>query len=245
MLWLAKNGGWIIILLTLFSIIGGAIAIRKFFQLRNAIGEQSSFFKKMIGLLKNNQFKKAVQYCKQQSTPFSSALQEGLKQVGKPRDEIKSIVKDRADVEMQTYESGLGALGSIAHVSPLLGLLGTVIGMIIAFMNVEATTSAGASVQPTHLSKGIWQALLTTAAGLIVAIVLYLARSYLLSLRDRLFTEFEDQSLQTINILARFRRARSDEPPRRSSSETTSDHDARQTKKKSTQKNRARKEEAK
>jgi len=211
MIWLVENGGWIIIVLTLFSIAGGAIAIRKFFQISNALSDQTTFFEKITALLKKNRFKQALRFCKDQSTPFAAAMLEGLKQAGKPREDIKSIVKDRADVEMQTYENGLGALGSIAHVAPLLGLLGTVIGMVIAFMNVESATSAGTAVQPSHLSRGIWQALLTTAAGLIVAIVIYLARSYLISLRDRLFTEFEDQSLRTIHLLARYRRVQSDE----------------------------------
>ncbi len=211
MIWLLQNGGYIIYVLLFFSIGAVTVGIIKFSQLRRAVIEQKEFLQQFQELLGENQIKGAFRHCREGPKPIGDIFLAGLKKIGTSRDEISEVIEDRATIDMKQYEKGLGVLATIAHISPLLGLLGTVIGMIQAFISVQEATGSGMAVQAADLSQGIWQALLTTAAGLTVAIIAYLMHSYLVSLRDKLFEQLETYSFDIVNQLNRFRRSNDSE----------------------------------
>lgn len=200
--WYLEYGGPILTILLLFSLVATAVGFYKFFQLRGALLEARSFFDGFLKELKRKQVRRALKYCRASDSVFSTICRIGVKHIGKDRETIRTVMEDEASIEMKPYKKGLGLLSTIAHVSPLLGLLGTVIGMILAFRNVQQTSGMEAGgVDPRGLSGGIWQALLTTAAGLIVAIGVYLLYRYLESLRESLFETVERKSITALHLL--------------------------------------------
>ncbi|MCP4677629.1 MAG: MotA/TolQ/ExbB proton channel family protein, partial [Deltaproteobacteria bacterium] len=127
-------------------------------------------------------------------------LLTGLDAKSMTRAEIKSVLEESGRREVTRMERYIEAMGTTASVEPLLGLLGTVIGMIQVFQKVVVTSREGA-VDPGLLANGIWQALITTAAGLSVAIVAFIGYRYLLSRSNRYAIDMEEGALKLVDIL--------------------------------------------
>jgi len=151
------------------------------------------------GLVHKQHIDEAVVVCQRSGTPLARIFVAALRSSGRQREQIKTIVEEVGAREMAPLERYLGLLGTIATLSPLLGLLGTVLGMIQAF-NVIAAQGVGT---PATLGGGISQALITTAAGLSVAIPVILLHKYLSSKADRLILEMEEYSLHIVDLLGR------------------------------------------
>jgi len=151
------------------------------------------------GLVLKERIDEAIIVCQRSGTPLARILIAALRNAGKPRVELKVAVEEVGAREAAPLERYLGLLGTIASISPLLGLLGTVFGMIEAF-NVIALQGHGT---PATLGGGISQALITTAAGLAVAIPILLAHKYLSSRADRMLLEMEEYSLHVVDLLGR------------------------------------------
>jgi biopolymer transport protein ExbB len=149
------------------------------------------------GLVRKNRIDEAVIVCQRAGTPLARILVSALRSAGRPRDQIKTIVEEVGGREAAPLERYLGLLGTIATISPLLGLLGTVLGMIEAF-TVIAVQGGGT---PATLGGGISKALITTAAGLTVAIPTILLHKYLTSRVDRMVLEMEEYSLHLVDLL--------------------------------------------
>jgi biopolymer transport protein ExbB len=148
-------------------------------------------------LVHKNRLDEAIIICQRSGTPLARILIAALRSSGRPREQIKTVVEEVGGREAAPLERYLGLLGTIATLSPLLGLLGTVLGMIQAF-NVIAAQGVGT---PATLGGGISQALITTAAGLSVAIPTILLHKYLSSRADRLILEMEEYSLHVVDLL--------------------------------------------
>jgi biopolymer transport protein ExbB len=151
------------------------------------------------GLVLKERIDEAIIVCQRSGTPLARILIAALRSAGKPREQLKVAVEEVGAREAAPLERYLGLLGTIASISPLLGLLGTVFGMIEAF-NVIALQGHGT---PASLGGGISQALITTAAGLAVAIPILLAHKYLSSRADRMLLEMEEYSLHVVDLLGR------------------------------------------
>lgn len=151
------------------------------------------------GLVLKDRIDEALIVCQRSGTPLARILIAALRNAGKPREQLKVAVEEVGAREAAPLERYLGLLGTIASISPLLGLLGTVFGMIEAF-NVIALQGHGT---PATLGGGISQALITTAAGLAVAIPILLAHKYLSSRSDRMLLEMEEYSLHVVDLLGR------------------------------------------
>jgi len=151
------------------------------------------------GLVLKERIDEAIIVCQRSGTPLARILIAALRNAGKPREQLKVAVEEVGAREAAPLERYLGLLGTIASISPLLGLLGTVFGMIEAF-NVIALQGHGT---PASLGGGISQALITTAAGLAVAIPILLAHKYLSSRADRMLLEMEEYSLHVVDLLGR------------------------------------------
>ncbi len=137
----------------------------------------------------------AVDLCQQQPTPLARILRVVLKKRGSSRSELKALADEVGEREAVTLQRYLGLLGTIANITPLLGLLGTVLGMINAF-NTLAAEGVG---NPVTLGSGISEALITTAAGLTVAVPTVLLHRYLSSRSERLVLELEEATMQIID----------------------------------------------
>jgi len=141
----------------------------------------------------------AITVCHKSNSPLAQVFLAALRAAGRSREQIKAVVEETGRRESAPLQRFLGLLGTIATISPLLGLLGTVLGMIRAF-NVIASQGMGT---PATLGGGISEALVTTAAGMTVAIPVILAHRYLSSKLDQLIIEMEEYSLRLVDLLGK------------------------------------------
>ncbi|MDA3903673.1 MAG: MotA/TolQ/ExbB proton channel family protein [Desulfuromusa sp.] len=191
------RGGPLMYPILLCSVIGWAIFMERIFAFikvrRHLIPLQNS----VKGFLQKDQAKEAVDLCTQQKTPLAKILLVVLKNRGCQRSYLKSLAEEVGEREAISLQRYLGLLGTIANITPLLGLLGTVLGMIKAF-NVIATQGMGT---PATLGGGISEALITTAAGLTVAVPMLLLHRYLSSRSERLVLELEEATMHIIDLV--------------------------------------------
>ena len=191
------QGGPLMWPILLCSILALGIFLERlwsFFRLNRGSRE---LVKEVEELVVKQRLDEAVIVCQRYGTPLAQILLAALRAKGRSRDQIKTAVEEAGSRESAPLERYLGLLGTIATISPLLGLLGTVLGMIEAF-TVIATQGMGT---PATLGGGISEALITTAAGLSVAIPVILLHKYLTSRLDRIVLEMEASSLRLVDLL--------------------------------------------
>ena len=179
------------------SVIGWAIfleRLRTFFLVRRAI---TPLIERVSQLVNAEKVTEASDFCRAKSSPLANILLIVLKNKGGDRDKIKTLAEEVGQRESVALQKYLGLLGTIANIAPLLGLLGTVLGMIEAF-NVIATEGVGT---PMTLGGGISEALITTAAGLSVAVPMILIHRYLTSRADIITLELEESTMQIVDLV--------------------------------------------
>jgi biopolymer transport protein ExbB len=192
------KGGWIMPLILIASIIEVAIIIERFIVIRRAQQNVPVFLVKIRGLLKTGNIEEAINYCRQERTPAANIIKKGLKKLKFGRERVKEVVENAGRQEVSKLEKGLSVLATISGVAPLLGFLGTVTGMISAFMKIEDLQGAA---NPSDLAGGIWEALLTTAFGLAVGIVAYAFYNYLVARVNKLVLDMEVISNDVLDII--------------------------------------------
>ncbi len=195
------KGGPIMAPIILCSIIALAIVVERIYHIRGAQINTNEFMETIAGILKRNKVMDAIDMCNATPGPIAHILKAGIMKHDRPRLEIKEAIEDAGIHEVPRLEKNLGALATIAHITPLLGLLGTVTGMVRAFQVIEQKAVALAPVNPGDLAGGIWEALITTVAGLAVAIPAYVAYNFLVSKVDGMVLEMEKSATDIVNIL--------------------------------------------
>lgn len=197
MLDLFTRGGPLMYPILLCSVIGWAIFMERIFAFikvrRNLISLQSA----VKNFLQEDKAKEAVDLCVHKKSPLAKILLVVLRNRGCQRSHLKSLAEEVGEREAVALQRYLGLLGTIANITPLLGLLGTVLGMIKAF-NVIAVQGMGT---PATLGGGISEALITTAAGLTVAVPMILLHRYLSSRSERLVLELEEATMQIVDLV--------------------------------------------
>ena len=189
---LLESGGPVLYVLCALSLLAATIIIGKFIQFRALRMGRRDFIDTAIGYWETNRLDQALGVLETQPNPIARVLEVALLGTAAPglsRQVVREEVQRVAALELDRIKSGLSLLSSIATLSPLIGLLGTVLGMIDAFQSLEA---AGSSVDPSILSGGIWVALLTTAGGLLVAIPAAAAHNWFQSALYRYRRAMED-----------------------------------------------------
>ncbi len=188
-------------LILVCSVIAVAIVMEKLWQLHRAKINTEDFMEDIAETLKRNRIMDAVDKCNAMPGPIAQILKAGIIKHDRPRTEIKEAIEDAGLHEVPRLEKNLSALATIAHIAPLLGLLGTVTGMVRSFQVIELKATALMSVNPGDLAGGIWEALVTTVAGLAVAIPTYVAYNFLVSKVDGFVLEMEKSATDVTNIL--------------------------------------------
>lgn len=181
------------------SVLALAIFLERFWTYLRVSKGLHLLVRDVEGLVLKERIDEAIIVCQRSGTPLARILIAALRNAGKPREQLKVAVEEVGAREAPPLERYLGLLGIIASIAPLLGLLGTVFGMIEAF-NVIALQGHGT---PATLGGGISEALITTAAGLTVAIPILLAHKYLSSRADRMLLDMEEYSLHVVDLLGR------------------------------------------
>jgi biopolymer transport protein ExbB len=199
MLEIFQKGGPLMYPILFCSVLAFAIFLERLWTFHRFRRGAADLVREVGSLLGGQRLAEATAACQRGDTPLGRVLMAALRAAGRPRTQIKEVTEEAGRRETAPLERYLGLLGTIASLSPLLGLLGTVLGMIQAF-NVIATQGVGT---PATLGGGISQALITTAAGLAVAIPTILLHKYLSGRLDRLTLEMEAWSLQIVDLLGR------------------------------------------
>ena len=202
MLEIVKAGGWLMVPLVACSVVAVAIVLERLWTLQRSRVLPKDLTSQVWQLMTHNELDQRALLRIQQSSPLGQVLAAGLVQRHAPRDVLKDTIEDTGRHVVHELERYLGPLGTIAAISPLLGLLGTVSGMIRAF--TEITTQGVGN--PTVLAGGISEALITTAAGLAVAIPSLIAYRYLRGRVDGLVVLIEKEAMAFIEGLLQHQR---------------------------------------
>ena len=189
---------WPILLCSIFAL---AIILEKFWHLNKIRIDTQKFLSDILDKIKRHEIKEALQICDKTNSPISHILKAGILKYDRTREQIKEAIEDASLYEVPKLEKNLSTLATIAHISPLLGLLGTVTGMVRCFQTIQAKATSFHPVSPGDLAGGIWEALLTTVAGLIVAIPTFVAYNYLVSRVNNFILEMEKASTELVNFL--------------------------------------------
>ncbi|MCM8785743.1 MAG: MotA/TolQ/ExbB proton channel family protein [Candidatus Omnitrophica bacterium] len=198
-LWLiVVKGGYIMIPIFICGVLTLAIIIERFIYLKNSQIDSERFISEIENLIKKRKIREAIEKCEKYNKPVPNIIKAGLLKLDRTRDEIKETIEDSANHQIPELEKYLVILATIAVISPLLGLLGTVTGMIKAFMVIEMKEGL---VHPGELARGIWEALITTVGGLVVAIPAYLSYNYFVSYINNLILEMEKSATRLIDLI--------------------------------------------
>lgn len=189
---------WPILLCSVFSL---GITLEKLLHLKKIKIDTQDLLQKILEKMKRHDTKEALGVCDAAKSPIANILKAGILKYDRPRQQIVEAIEDASLYEIPRIEKNLTALATIAHISPLLGLLGTATGMAKCFQAIQARASSLHAVSSIELAGGIWEALLTTVAGLIVAIPTYVVYNYLVSRINSFILEMERASTELVNFL--------------------------------------------
>ncbi len=183
------KGGFMMWPILIGSLIGLSIIIDRVIYLRNKRRENLFLLTELNKIKGEKNIKKVKEVISERNCPISRILKAGIENINRPIEEKSPIVERAGSGQVVDMEKNLSMLGLIGHIEPLMGLLGTVSGMIKCFMTIQRT---GGQVEPVMLAGGIWEALITTAAGLTVAIPIIFAH-HLLELKvDNITSDMKD-----------------------------------------------------
>ncbi len=195
---LALKGGWIMIPLLLMSILAIYIFIERFFTIRKAGKEDVNFMNNIRDFILNGKMDAALSLCKATQTPISRMIEKGISRIGRPLDDISASIENVAKLEVYKLEKSLALLATISGAAPMLGFLGTVLGMIKALF-VMANSGEGVVIQ--SLAGGIYEAMVTTVGGLIVGIIAYVGYNILVSNVEKVVYKMEARSIEFLDLL--------------------------------------------
>lgn len=198
-LWeLAKQGGWIMIVLAIFSVIAVYIFTERFITINKASKKDDNFMNMIRNYMIEGKIDEAKDLCKQTDTSISRMIEKGLSRIGKPLNDIQTAIENVGNLEVSKLEKGVALIGMISGAAPMLGFLGTVTGMIRAFYDMSM---AGNNIDIELLSAGIYEAMVTTVGGLFVGILAYILYNIIVSKIDKVVNLLESKSIEFMDVL--------------------------------------------
>lgn len=195
---MAMKGGWIMVVLALLSIICFYIFFERLYVVRKAGKEDPTFMDRIKDYILNGEIKAALSYCKTTDTPSARMIEKGITRLGRPINDVQAAIENVGNLEVAKLEKGLPILATISGGAPMLGFLGTVIGMVRAFWEMA---NAGNNIDITLLSSGIYEAMITTVGGLVVGIIAMFAYNYLVTRVDGVVNKMEAKTLAFMDLL--------------------------------------------
>ena len=195
---MAAKGGWLMIVLLILSIIAIYIFGSRWWMIWKAGKTDPHFMDDIRSLIHDGKIRSAVELCRKHDSPVARLVEKGIERIGRPLQDIQTAVENTGNVEVARLEKGLPMLATIAGGAPMIGFLGTVMGMIQAFFNMA---NAGNNIDITLLSSGIYTAMITTVGGLIVGIIAYFGYNYLSSNISDLVFKMESATIDFMDLL--------------------------------------------
>ncbi|WP_437439003.1 MotA/TolQ/ExbB proton channel family protein [Coprobacter fastidiosus] len=195
---LSLKGGVIMIPLLILSILAIYIFIERAVVIRKAAREDRTFMDRIKDYIHEGDVDAALNLCKKTDTPYARLIEKGITRLGRPMNDVLVAIENVGNLEVAKLEKGFPWLATAAAGAPMLGFLGTVTGMVRAFYNMA---SAGTSADITTLSRGIYEALVTTVAGLVVGIIALFAYNYLVARVDGVVNQLEAKTMEFMDLL--------------------------------------------
>ena len=195
---MASKGGWLMIVLVLLSIVAIYIFGKKWWMINKANKIDKNFMRDIRDYIHEGKIKSAAMLCQRYDSPIARLVEKGIERIGRPLGDIQTSVENTGNVEVARLERGLPFLATIAGGAPMIGFLGTVIGMVQAFFDMA---NAGNNIDITLLSNGIYTAMITTVGGLIVGILAYFGYNYLTSRISDLVFRMESATIDFMDLL--------------------------------------------
>lgn len=192
------KGGWLMIPIFLLSVLGIYIICERFVAIRKAADADRSFTAGIIAEVGRGNRAMALQSCNAKNTPLARVLQKGILLHHIPAPDLRTSMENTANLEIAALEKGLPTLATVSGLAPMIGFLGTVVGMVQAFYDMSL---AGNNINITLLSRGIYTAMITTVAGLIVGILAYFAYNFLVARINTIANVMEDACSEFIDSL--------------------------------------------
>ena len=195
---MAAKGGWLMIVLAILSVIAIYIFGKKWWMIHKAQQVDKNFMRDIRDYIHEGKVKSALSLCEKYDSPVARLVEKGIERIGRPLTDIQTAVENMGNVEIARLEKGLPTLATIAGGAPMIGFLGTVLGMVQAFFNMA---NAGNNIDITLLSSGIYTAMITTVGGLIVGILAYFGYNYLTAQISDLMFKMESATIDFMDLL--------------------------------------------
>lgn len=195
---LVIKGGWVMVPIILLSLIAIYIFVERWYVISKAGKEDMNFMDRIKDYIYDGKIDAAADLCKSSKTPASNMVEKGISRIGRPLNDVNTAIENIGKLEVYKLEKGLPALATIAGAAPMIGFLGTVIGMIQAFYDMS---NAGNNIDVSLLSNGIYTAMVTTVAGLIVGILAHFAYNILVARVEKVIFRLEATSSEFMDIL--------------------------------------------
>jgi biopolymer transport protein ExbB len=196
---LIKMGGWYIMgPLALMSLAATYIIIERMMAINRALRDEKDFMARLRDYIREGRTDSAKNLCQSTNTPVARMLEKGISRIGKPLKDIEVSIENQGKLEVYRLESGLPILATVSGAAPMLGFLGTVVGMVVTFHTMEAS---GAGVELSQLSGGMMQAMITTVAGLIIGIPAYIGYNLLVARVNKVVQKMEARSIEFMEVL--------------------------------------------
>ncbi|MBR2980665.1 MAG: MotA/TolQ/ExbB proton channel family protein [Odoribacter sp.] len=197
-LWdLAVKGGWIMIVLAILSVLCIYIFVERLLVISKASKVDPIFMDRIRDYVKTNELKSAINFCRVTNSPASNMIEKGLERLDRPATEVQAALDNAGNLEIAKLEKGLSIMATISSGAPMIGFLGTVLGMVKAFWEMA---NAGNNIDITLLSSGIYEAMVTTVGGLIVGIIAMFAYNFLVAKVDDVANTLEAQTLAFMDL---------------------------------------------
>ena len=197
-LWdMAVKGGWVMVVLALLSVICVYIFVERLMVIKKASKVDPVFMDRIRDYVKTDELKSAINYCRVTNSPVSNMIEKGLERLDRPAAEVQAALENAGNLEVAKLEKGLSVMATISSGAPMIGFLGTVLGMVKAFWEMA---NAGNNIDITLLSSGIYEAMITTVGGLVVGIIAMFAYNYLVSKVGDVTNTLEAQTLSFMDL---------------------------------------------
>ncbi len=195
---LTIKGGWVMIPIILLSFVAAYIFIERYYVIRQATREDTNFMNRIKDYIHDGKIEAALALCRSTESPSARMVEKGITRLGRPLQDISTAIENVGKLEISKLEKGFPTLATITGAEPMLGFLGTVIGMVQSFY---AMSQAGNNIEVSMMSDGIYTALITTVAGLIVGILGYFAYNTLVVRVEKVVFNLEATLTEFMDIL--------------------------------------------
>lgn len=194
----AQKGGWLMVPIILLSMLAVYIFFERYFTIQKAAKADVNFMNRIKDYIFDGKLDSALALCQSYSNPTARMIEKGIQRIGRPLNDVSAAIENTGKLEIYKLEKGLPLLGTVAGGAPMIGFLGTVFGMVRAFYDIANSNN---NLDVSLLSNGIYTALVTTVAGLVVGVIAYFAYNILVARVEKVVYQLEATTTEFMDLL--------------------------------------------